>query len=240
MHILKNRHVSIKPWMNIYLYDYIQVWWIKISLIKLMQVFHLLHKHSETQRFSYNIKVNGAALQWRHNGRDSVSNHQHHHCLLSHLFKRRSKKTSKLRVTGLCAGNSPVTGEFPAQRASNAENIIFCQWLDMACTSTEWGHSRKQKPAKYCGWSRVPKILIIPSINRLLDNDSKIYSGAFPGRILQAIYMVIVSYTQSRGYRVVRNRYARLLFTSEDLRVQEQSTNMSSQCHYPTFAWHYS
>ena len=31
-------------------------------------------------------------------------------------------KTSKLRVTGLCEGNSPVTGEFPAQRASNAEN----------------------------------------------------------------------------------------------------------------------
>ena len=34
-----------------------------------------------------------------------------------------SKKTSKLRVTGLCAGNSPGTGEFPAQGASNAENV---------------------------------------------------------------------------------------------------------------------
>ena len=34
-----------------------------------------------------------------------------------------SKKTSKLRVTGICAGNSPATGEFPAQRASNAENV---------------------------------------------------------------------------------------------------------------------
>ena len=33
------------------------------------------------------------------------------------------KKTSKLRVTGLCEGNSPVTGEFPAQMASNAENV---------------------------------------------------------------------------------------------------------------------
>ena len=40
---------------------------------------------------------------------------------------RRSKKTSKLRVTGLCVGNSPVTGEFPAQRASNAENVSI--WL---------------------------------------------------------------------------------------------------------------
>ena len=33
------------------------------------------------------------------------------------------QKTSKLRVTGLCEGNSPMTGEFPTQMASNAENI---------------------------------------------------------------------------------------------------------------------
>ena len=46
-------------------------------------------------------------LRWRHNGHDSVSNHQPHHCLLNRLFGCRSKKTSKLRVTGLCAGNSP-------------------------------------------------------------------------------------------------------------------------------------
>ena len=64
-----------------------------------------------------------SALQRRHNGRDGVSNHQPYDCLLNRLFRRRSKKTSKLRVTGLCAGNSPVTGEFPAQMASNAENV---------------------------------------------------------------------------------------------------------------------
>ena len=62
-------------------------------------------------------------LMWRHNGRDGVSNHQPHNCLLNRWYRRRSKKTSKLRVTGLCAGNSPVTGEFPAQKASNAENV---------------------------------------------------------------------------------------------------------------------
>ena len=54
------------------------------------------------------------SLQWRHNERDVVSNHQPHNCLLNRLFRRRSKKTSKLRVTGLCEGNSPGTGEFPA------------------------------------------------------------------------------------------------------------------------------
>ena len=65
------------------------------------------------------------SLQWRHNGRDSVSNHQPYHCLLNRLFRGRSKKTSKLRVTGLCVGNSPVTGEFPAQKAGNAENVFI-------------------------------------------------------------------------------------------------------------------
>ena len=63
------------------------------------------------------------SLQWRHNDHDSVSNHQPHDCLLNCLSRRRSKKTSKLRVTGLCAGNIPRTGDFPAQMASNAENI---------------------------------------------------------------------------------------------------------------------
>ena len=62
-------------------------------------------------------------LQWRHNGHDGVSNHQPHDWLPNRLFRRRSKKTSKLRVTGLCAGNSPVTGEFPTQMASNEENV---------------------------------------------------------------------------------------------------------------------
>ena len=61
-------------------------------------------------------------LLWRHNGHDGVSNHQPHGCLLNCPSRRRPKKTSKLRVTGLCAGNSPETCEFPAQMASNVEN----------------------------------------------------------------------------------------------------------------------
>ena len=47
------------------------------------------------------------SLRWRHNDHDGVSNHQPRGCLLNSLFGRRSNKTSKLRVTGLCAGNSP-------------------------------------------------------------------------------------------------------------------------------------
>ena len=43
------------------------------------------------------------------------------------FFRRGPKKTSKLHVIGLCEGNAPMTGEFPAQRASNAGNV-FISW----------------------------------------------------------------------------------------------------------------
>ena len=83
-----------------------------------------------------NIKLENIPLdplRWHHNERDSVSNHQPHDCLLNRLFRRRSKKTSKLRVAGLCVGNSPGTGEFPAQMASYAENFSIW-WRHHATT----------------------------------------------------------------------------------------------------------
>ena len=103
----------------------------------------------------------GNILQCRHNGRDSASNHQTHDCLHSSLFKCRSKKTSKLRVTGLCVGNSPVTGEFPAQMASNAEksyHLMTSSWwrllpdrFHMVCsfTFTRWIDLRNHKKYLY-------------------------------------------------------------------------------------------
>ena len=63
------------------------------------------------------------SLSWRHNGRVCVSIHRCLVCVFSRFFRRRSKKISKLRVTGLCYGNPPVTGRFPSQRASNAESV---------------------------------------------------------------------------------------------------------------------
>ena len=57
--------------------------------------------------YSITFHFTSAPLRWRHNDSDSVSNHQPHDCLLNLLFGRISKKTSKLRVTGLCVGNSP-------------------------------------------------------------------------------------------------------------------------------------
>ena len=50
------------------------------------------------------------ALQWRHNGRVGVSNHQYHNCFLNCLFRRRSKDHIKtLR-------RWPLWGEFTGDR----------------------------------------------------------------------------------------------------------------------------
>ena len=80
-------------------------------------------------------------LQCCHNGHHGVSNQQHDNCLLNRLFRRRPTRTSKLRITGLCAGNSPVTGEFPAQGANNAENVSIW-WRHHALRSTVYARDR--------------------------------------------------------------------------------------------------
>ena len=53
------------------------------------------------------------SLQWRYIEREGVPNHRRPYCLLNRLFRRRSRKASTLRVTGLCDGNPPMTGGFP-------------------------------------------------------------------------------------------------------------------------------
>ena len=104
-------HVSFSQWVSKY--------WYFVNL----RTHHAVNCYTaimgnETWFFNFSH-----SLRWRHNRRDGVPNHQPHECLLNRLFGSRSKKTSKPRVTGLCAGNSPGTGEFPAQMASDAETV---------------------------------------------------------------------------------------------------------------------
>ena len=91
-------------------------------------------------------------LRWRHNERDCVSNHQPSHCLLNRLFGRRSKKTSKLRVTGLCAVNSPGTGEFSAQMASNAENVSIWWRHHDKSESLDTSSMARARPYRVRSW----------------------------------------------------------------------------------------
>ena len=66
-------------------------------------------------------------------------------------FRHRSRKTSKLCITGFCAGSSPVTGEFPAQMASSEENVSI--W---------WRHhivQRAQWMAEIT-WARIRRLVV--------------------------------------------------------------------------------
>ena len=83
---------------------------------------HRIETYLKMEMYLFNA-ANECPLRWRHSERDGVSNHQPQDCLLNRLFRRRSGKTSKLCVTGICAGNSPVISEVPAQKAINAENV---------------------------------------------------------------------------------------------------------------------
>ena len=106
-------------------------------------------------------------LHWRHNGRNGVSNHQHHNCLLNPLYRCRSKKTSKPRLTGLCAGNSPVIDKLPAQRASNAENISIWWRHHALSVAIQQQHS-------YILVSLLPNHFSLPAMYRLgLKSDQR-------------------------------------------------------------------
>ena len=74
--------------------------------------------------YSILFEISPYSLRWHH-GRDSVSNHQPHDCLLNRLFRHRSKKISKLRVTGLCAGNSPHKGPVTRKMFPFDDVIMF-------------------------------------------------------------------------------------------------------------------
>ena len=74
-------------------------------------------------------------------------------CWLKCLFRSRLKKTSKLRVTCLCAGNSSLIGEFPAPKASNAENVSI--W---------WRHHATLKQSAYGGGTKP----VFQCMNKLL------------------------------------------------------------------------
>ena len=112
-------------------------------------------------------------LMWRRNGCDGVSKQQPHDCLLNNLFRRRSKKTSKLRVTGLCARNSPVTGELSAQMASNADNVSIW-WCHLMMSS-------QALPERFLHtgpvmWSFGVSFYGKVSYQRLEDHDSHVSS----------------------------------------------------------------
>ena len=90
-----------------------------------------LHNFISLQLYIHDLNSLLVSLQWRHNGRYGISHQQPYNCLFNRLFRRRSKKTSKLRVTGLFAGNSSVTVNSPhkwpvTRKMLPSDDVIMC------------------------------------------------------------------------------------------------------------------
>ena len=76
------------------------------------------------------------SLQWRHNERDGVSNHQLHDCLLNRLFRRRSKKTPNSSSMAFVRGNhqSPVNSPHKwivTRKMFPFDDVIMCRSMIM-------------------------------------------------------------------------------------------------------------
>ena len=149
-----NQYPMVKSWA--FLEGDIENYWNALGAISKVKCWVL-----GNTRLSQGLRGHRLTLRWRHNDHDGVSNHQLHHCLLNCLFGRRTKKTPKLRVTGLCVGNSPETGELPAQMTSNAENVsIWRRHHEMTTSREDHALLRKIRRNSFLEASRIISELI--------------------------------------------------------------------------------
>ena len=93
------------------------------------------------------------ALQRRHNECDGISNHQRLDGLLNCLFRQRSKKSSKLHLTGLCeqSGTKP---NLVAKILATNFGVFFCNIYNVFKKYVQCGSNNTV--IKYCGWGIPP------------------------------------------------------------------------------------
>ena len=119
--------IKIMIWSN---YHYLRATLI-VSRFELYESLNLCEMDPRPQSHKFLLQefvFCASSLLWRCNGRDGVSNHQPPDCLLNLLVRRRSKKTSKLRVTGLSAGwpmNSPHKGPV-TRKMFPIDDVMMC------------------------------------------------------------------------------------------------------------------
>ena len=112
--------------------------------------------------------VTDKSLRWRHNWRDNVSNHQPQDCLLNRLCRRRSKKTSKLRVTGLCVGPVNSPHKWPVTRKMFPfDDVIMCDILFMRWITDKYTF-RQQHTSKNRHQCNVAKLILISNSEKLI------------------------------------------------------------------------
>ena len=115
----------------------------------------LAHWSNRAWQSSWRLCGDDPWLQWRRNERYVLSIHQPHDCLLSRLCRRRSKKTSKLRVTGLCAVNSLHTWAVTRKMFPFDDVIMWCP-LAADNQSLPWKDCHLGSGNYLCHWRSYP------------------------------------------------------------------------------------
>ena len=91
---------------------------------------------------------------------DGDSNHRRLDCLRNRLFRRKSKKTAKLRVTGLCEGNSPVNGPVTRKVFPFGDVIMRIQpnilWLNRQWHVPRWQCVTRKLIGLSYFWKEIP------------------------------------------------------------------------------------
>ena len=110
------------------------------------------------------------SLLWGHNGHDVVWNHQPHDCLLNRSFRPKSRKASKIRVTGLLwPVNSPHKGPI-SQKTFPFDDVIMthaikivavrliCHWA-LAITQRIWLLFKRQRVPTFTDTSKYVVVI---------------------------------------------------------------------------------
>ena len=96
------------------------------------------------------------ALLWRHNGRDGVSNHQPHDCLLNRLFRVQIKENIK------APRHWPSCGELTDDRLTPRIKRQLrgkCSYL----MRSSWSHKQQNLNSYYCSMSHIASTLFCTS-----------------------------------------------------------------------------
>ena len=116
-----------------------------------------------------------------------VSNHQPRDCLLKRLFRRRSRKTSKLRVTGLCAENSPGPVNSPHKGPVTWKMFPFDDWSGrvirsppLECVADGLGCLIKAGPSGDVIMSTTTHCLFILFKQQIMELQTPPVTGRFP------------------------------------------------------------
>ena len=172
------------------------------------------------------------SLRWGHYERDGVSNHQLHDCLLNRLFRRRSKKTPTLRVIGLCAGNSPVTSEFPAQRTSNADNVSI--WWPHNVVRAPSVRSQSSWQWFLTQWRLSVTVMLWVALRIPMWHYDDVIMGTMASQItsLNIVYLTVYSDADQRKHQ----SSASLAFVSGEFPAQ-MASDAEKNSHLMTSSW---